>query len=300
MMWPPLQDVLKALHGLPHLSAALHSIPNEFSLSEEYVQSQMLMVVLVLVVGFSLLLLLAVLMCALISFVRPVGTPPMAVRLGVLGVALGMAVTSSYAAAFNGDFACGLDALIHSLEDVHALATNVGTTGGALRSSSEQLDSTVARLAACCGCPPLDAPPRRLQAATQEAARSGPSVRCEALALRREVARASAEFASDTGPAAAHVDHVIDSLRHATNWHLWLSTLPHFAALVVGSAVAFGVLAGMRSLLVGAQFSSVIMWWLLCAISGVQLAVSVHSACGCGAHRRSTFPPSAPLPSAPH
>jgi len=266
-MWP--EGILETLHNLPHLSISLRPVSNEFSLSQDYVQSQMLFIVVTLGLGFSMLLLIAVLLCAVITFFRPIDTPILSARIAVMAAAIAMALAATAANDYNEHYSDGLDELVFSLEDLRGMAEAVQTGGATLVSLSRAVDTTSGAIAHCCGCPAAVAP------APPVASVMEPTL-CESLELRRVVALQSDTFATDTGDGAAHFTHVIDTLRYATGWHSFTTSLPLFALLSTAAAVNIGTCLGRRSLLVGAQFFAVVIWWMMCAITAVQLAIAVR------------------------
>jgi len=264
-MWP--DGLLHTLHALPHLTISLRPVSHDFSLSREYAESQMLMVLVTLAIGFSLLLLLGALVCVVISFTRPVDTPTLSARLTLMGVAIAVAAAAAAADAFNEDFAAGLDKLIASLDDLRTMAAELGSSGYSLVAWSQRADAAIGVLAECSGCPRL-----------QGDLRHNEPTLCDALAVRSQVARSCEIFATDTRRGAAHFGHAIDALRYTTGWHSFATSIPLFALLATACAVNVGACIGRRSLLVGTQFFAVIVMWMLCAITAVQLAIAVRCA----------------------
>jgi hypothetical protein len=271
-MWP--EGILQTLHNLPHLSVALQPVSNSFSLSQDYVQSQMLLVVITLGLGFSLLLLIAVLLCAVITFSRPIDTPNLLARLAVMAVAIAMALAATAANEFNADVDTGLDELVLSLEDLRGLAEAAEAGGTDLVSVNRAVYTTILAIADCSGC-------RDAVARAAPVAFAAEPTLCASLELRRVVALQGDNFATNTAGGAVHFTHAIGTLRYATGWHTWTTSLPLFALLVTAAAVNIGTCLGRRSLLVGAQFFAVIVWWMMCAISAVQLAIAVRRPPGC-------------------
>ena len=149
-IWP--DGILPWLRSLPHLSVTLRPVSNDFSLKEEYVQSQMLLVVMVLGVGFIVLLLLAVLVCTTITFIRPSDSPKLAVRFYVIANAVAMAAAASLAASFDGDFAAGLHALLASIDRLQAVAHTAAADGVSLRDATRDASRALSAVAACEGC----------------------------------------------------------------------------------------------------------------------------------------------------
>jgi len=239
----------------------------------DYVQSQMLLIVLTLALGFSMLLLIAVLLCAVITFTRPVDTPRLPARLAVIGVSLAMTAAAAAANAFDEDFGTGLSELVNSLSDLRLIAQGVQADAAVLLTDTQSVGVAVEAIAVCLGCP-------HLQSGAASSAMTSEAM-CKDLAARRDVIVHGQMFAEDVRDGPAHFQRAIDTLRYATGWHSWTTSLPFFALLMTACAVTIGTCVGRRSLLVGTQFFAVIAWWMLCAITAIQLAIAVGLADAC-------------------
>ena len=261
-IWP--DGILPWLRSLPHLSVTLRPVSNDFSLKEEYVQSQMLLVVMVLGVGFIVLLLLAVLVCTTITFIRPSDSPKLAVRFYVIANAVAMAAAASLAASFDGDFAAGLHALLASIDRLQAVAHTAAADGVSLRDATRDASRALSAVAACEGCVGAAAALASGGAASSDAGGGGAGV-CHALEARHALEAEGGAFASPFSSGEDHFSRVTAMLLPATAWHRWAATLPLFALTLIACAIVTGAVAGRRALLVGSQFGGVIVWWMMCA-----------------------------------
>jgi len=66
-----------------------------------------------------------------------------------------------------------------------------------------------------------------------------------------------------------------------TRWHSWAASVPLFALGCISMAVVCGAIYGKRNLLVLAQFAAVVIWWMMCAVISVEVAMSVGLADFC-------------------
>ena len=105
---------------------------------------------------------------------------------------------------------------------------------------------------------------------------------CSALTWATRLASSSAgALAQDVGKADPQIAAVRSMLISTTGWHEWAATLPLFALTFTAAAVISGTIAGRRNLLVLAQFCSVIIWWMTCAVISVEFAISVGLSDAC-------------------
>ena len=88
-------------------------------------------------------------------------------------------------------------------------------------------------------------------------------------------------LARDVSKADPQITAVRTMLTKTTGWHQWATTLPLFALTCMAVAVVGGTIAGRRNLLVLAQFCSVIVWWMTCAVVSVEFAISVGMSDAC-------------------
>merc|ERR1740130_2330742 len=105
---------------------------------------------------------------------------------------------------------------------------------------------------------------------------------CGVLAWATRLASSSAAgLAHDVSKADPQITAVRSLLTTTTGWHEWAATLPLFALTCTAVAVVAGTIAGRRNLLVLAQFCSVIVWWMTCAVISVEFAISVGMSDAC-------------------
>ena len=116
---------LEWLHRLPHLSMSLQPVSSEFNLTADYLQSLMLIVALLLAVGFTTLVLLALYLCMIISFIPPTIQPPTACRVMVISIACALFVLASPAATASQQCARGLHSLFEGLHKLAQLVQHV-------------------------------------------------------------------------------------------------------------------------------------------------------------------------------
>ena len=123
-MWPAQAD----LHAMVHFDLALHTIPSVFDVDREYLGSLMILVALVLGLGFSILVLLALFLCLIITCMQPVNQPSNAMRLAVISASCFLAISAGLSVTSNRRFASGLDQLLNSTAQLHTLTSQARAT----------------------------------------------------------------------------------------------------------------------------------------------------------------------------
>ena len=103
------RSVLCNVHTFPHITLSFQVLDQPITFdpsSTDYLQSLMMVVAIILALGFSVLVALALLLCAVISFAPPVLWPSWTYRLLTACVAGGLIAVASYsvdgAAAIHG------------------------------------------------------------------------------------------------------------------------------------------------------------------------------------------------------
>ena len=136
-MWPAQAD----LHAMVHFDLALHTIPSVFDVGPEYLGSLMILVALVLGLGFSILVLLALFLCLIITCMQPVNRPSNATRLAVISASCFLAISAGLSVMSNQRFASGLDQLLNSTAQLHTLTSQARATplSGATKAPWPQL-----------------------------------------------------------------------------------------------------------------------------------------------------------------
>jgi hypothetical protein len=119
------EDVLRALHHVWHVSLSLQPVDNEFDLTSDYLQSLMMVVALVLALGFSILVLLALFLCLVISFAQPVLWPSWGYRLFVSAAAVTLMVVASKSVSGSLEIRGGITKLEDSIDQLRLLLSNV-------------------------------------------------------------------------------------------------------------------------------------------------------------------------------
>ncbi len=94
----------------------------------EYLGSLMILVALVLGLGFSILVLLALFLCLIITCMQPVNRPSNAMRLAVISASCFLAISAGLSVTSNRRFASGLDQLLNSTAQLHTLTSQARAT----------------------------------------------------------------------------------------------------------------------------------------------------------------------------
>jgi len=264
-MWPSTE----ALHSMFHVSLSLASVPSDFNLSSDYLQSLMMVVVLVLGLGFVVLVLLAVYLCLIVSFMQPTDMPSKSFRQLCITLAIAISVCAQISVMGNEQWEAGMASLLATFQQLHQLAAQVRQQAHALADSSVQLRSHAHDIALCEGC--LPAGNKTVNASV-----------CTALLHDSEtIATASSKLVDSTDAGPTHVQRVTNMLLESTSWHDWAAALPCYTLLVTCCAVVLGTVLGRRNLLIGAQFIVVIVWWMMCAVVSVEFAIAVGMSDAC-------------------
>ena len=284
MGWP--QDVLGWLHHLLHISMSLQVVAPQFELSVGYLQSLMMVVALVLAAGFTLLVLLALFLCMIISFAPPVVTPSWLFRCIVVSIAIALVVITSVSLHGTDDMRTGTVELVQSVTELQSILQNVTDRVGALVAPVASYNITVSAAASCLGC--FDKNRSALSNFTRGL--------CGHQSYDLHMSAADAGLAAAGGRAilhlneftklavaaprqAAHTAHVIGA---SATWHSWAAMLPLFALTTTASAIVAGGLFGQKNLLLLAQFVGVVVWWVMCAVVSVEIAMAVGFSDACG------------------
>ena len=119
---------LETLHTMVHFSLSLEPIPANFDIGPDYLQSLMILVALVLALGFSILVLLALYLCLVISCLQPVNYPSTVWRLLVMAIAIFLAICAGLSVDGNRQFAAGLDELVSRSGQIYTLTEQVGSS----------------------------------------------------------------------------------------------------------------------------------------------------------------------------
>ena len=121
--WPA--NVLAMLHHVVHISLSLHPVSPQFDLSVDYLQSLMMVVALMLAIGFSLLVLLALFLCLIISFAPPIVWPTWTYRVVVMTCAILVVVVTARSLDGTADMARGTLEIVGMVENLRNLTTEV-------------------------------------------------------------------------------------------------------------------------------------------------------------------------------
>jgi len=280
-MWPAQAD----LHAMVHFDLALHTIPSVFDVDPEYLGSLMILVALVLGLGFSILVLLALFLCLIITCMQPVNRPSNATRLAVISASCFLAISAGLSVMSNQRFASGLDQLLNSTAQLHTLTSQVGKATASFYEATLGLETAVVGAHEACMLCVINKTSGRNASGGNSSGHATDQINatdCGVLAWATRLASSSAAgLAQDVSKADPQIMAVRSLLTTTTGWHEWATTLPLFALTCTAVAVIAGTIAGRRNLLVLAQFCSVIVWWMTCAVVSVELAISVGMSDAC-------------------
>ena len=278
----------------------------------------MILVALVLGLGFSILVLLALFLCLIITCMQPVNRPSNATRLAVISASCFLAISAGLSVMSNQRFASGLDQLLNSTAQLHTLTSQARATplSGATKAPWPQAGWHVSTFSppppsvqvgnatatfyettlgletavvgaheACMLCVINKTSGRNASGGGNSSGHATDQINatdCGVLAWATRLASSSAAgLAQDVSKADPQIMAVRSLLTTTTGWHEWATTLPLFALTCTAVAVVAGTIAGRRNLLVLAQFCSVIVWWMTCAVVSVELAISVGMSDAC-------------------
>lgn len=116
---------LEMLHSLPHLTMSLQSVPAQFNLTVAYLQSLTLIVAVLLAMGFTVLVLLALFLCMVISFVQPAIQPSARIRLVAVFAAIGLLIIARPVASGSDQCSQGLVTILDNLKELSTLIRQV-------------------------------------------------------------------------------------------------------------------------------------------------------------------------------
>ena len=267
-------------HALPHISMGLRAVDPDFDLTAEYMGSLMMIVALMLALGFAILVLLALYLCVVVSFAPPNPWPSNAFRLLVLATAATLVGVCWHAFGAETQWERGLADFLAALSTVEAAAAQAhdAAADAALRAAALN-SSGAAAAAACDACLPPPPPPAAANVTPPNATNT--SV-CDALgAAAAAAAAATTALEGLTAPAAAEVGRIGGVVGSTTGWHGVTVGAVALALFSLAAAIAVGTLSGRRSLLVLAEFVAVIVWWMMCAVVSVELAIATSLADAC-------------------
>ena len=283
------QSILRVLHSMPRISLSFAIVPPEFDLSVEYLQSLMMVVALALGSGFAVLVGLALLLCLVISFAPPVYWPSWFYRLFVAGLGVALVAVASLSMEGTHDMQQGMSELLSSVDELSGVLGEVANRSTDLTAPVAAYNLTISAAAACLGCfapGDPDVPPawanftRKL--CGEENQLDPAETDTGLLSAGPRALSDAAHFAeiADAAPRqAAHTAHVLTA---STGWHAYAATLPIYALTCVASCAVIGAIVGRRNWLLLAQFVGVIVWWMMCAVVSVEIAIATGFADACG------------------
>jgi len=280
-MWPTQAD----LHAMVHFDLTLHTIPSVFDVDSDYLGSLMILVALVLALGFTILVLLALFLCLIITWMQPVNRPSTAMRLTIISASCFLAISAGLSVTSNWGFASGLDQLLNSTAQLHTLTLQVGNATTAFYETTLGLETAVIGAHEACMLCVINKSSGRNTSHSNGTVNATDQINitdCNVLAWATRLASSSAAgLAQDVSKADPQIVAVRSLLTSTTGWHEWATTLPLFALTCTAVAVVAGTIAGRRNLLVLAQFCSVIVWWMTCAVISIEFAISVGLSDAC-------------------
>jgi len=269
-------NLLHSLHNVWHVSLTLVKVDNRFDVSVDYLQTLMMIVALVLAGGFTVLVLLALYLCVVISFVPPVVWPPWWFRLTVAVLSIALVIVSSEGIDGSVYVTSGLDKFADALGMARELAQSVHDGHPLVTLAAAALNDTLTEAAACLGC--------------FEVTNSTPVVQpnttlwevCTDLAVAPRILYDAVDIAHWTAAAPAQIQNVVHIVHASSGWQVWAAMLPLYALTLTAAAILVGLMSGRRNLLLLAQFVGVIVWWMMCAVISVEFAIAVGFADACG------------------
>ena len=279
-----VQQVLRWTHGMPHVDMSFAPLSSpDFDLSVEYLQSLMMVVAMVLAIGFTILVGLALVLCAIISFAQPLVWPSWLYRLSIVALSIVLVVVANFSLDGTDQLHAGQARLLDALDATRALLLNVSLRSDNLTAPAESYNDTITATAVCLGC--FDnhtwVPEKWVNFTRSLCGLPGhldlhdPPMPGGLLSAGPRALAAANEFHHNAhaGPdQATHTAHVVIE---GSVWHEWAAILPLYALTLVALACGVGAIAGRRSLLLLAQFVGVIVWWMMCAVISVEFAIAV-------------------------
>ena len=258
-MWPAAHW----LHSIPHVTLSLSRLPPDFSLSQPYLQSLLLIVMAMLMLGVSLLALLVLLLCGVISYTRPSEMAPVLIRLLALSLAIAAPCAAWHGVQANVQYEHGVGQLDVALDQLGLLINETREEALDLVRISEGVYQDSQLLKICLGCGGV----------------GGVESQALCASLSGGTNAAAEEFAAQfTADALSGVSHVIDS---SLGWHGWAARLSLGYSALLGFVVLWGIVGGFRPLLLGAHLALIALFWMKVAMVSVQSGLSVGFADAC-------------------
>ena len=254
------EDVLAFLHHVIHISVSLQPVDPQFDLSNQYLQSLMMIVAMALAIGFSMLVSLALFLCVVISFAPPVMGPTWLFRLVVIVCAIALATVSSFSVQGSDSMAKGIHLLLEAISSLQEQLTGLVQRHMDMGGAISTYNSTITDAAVCLGCfrdGNLSSLTNYTRQLCGHADILDPDWRFAATGgLLSAGSRANVHLAQFGALAAAGVrdaEHTIHVVTSSTTWHAWAAILPYYALTLTASGVTAGSILGRRSLLLFIQ-----------------------------------------------
>ena len=118
-------ELLRHLHHVFHVSLSLKPVSADFNLTTEYLQSLMMIVAGGLALGFSVLVMLALFLCLVISYAAPSFWPSWPYRILVVATAVALVATASNSLNGSHHIEEGLDELDGAIRGLQAMLVDV-------------------------------------------------------------------------------------------------------------------------------------------------------------------------------
>ncbi len=236
----------------------------------------MMIVAIVLGLGFAVLVLLALYLCVVISFVQPFVWPPWWFRFQVILTALALIALTAQSVDGSLSIGSGLDVATEAISNLSVLMVAAAQREPNVTLAASAFNASIMSTAACLGCLSYNGSTPLVPTNTTL------GDVCADLAVAPLLLHDAAELGRTTAAAAPQADHLVYIVHSSSGWQVWASMLPLYALTATGTAVVVGAIGGRRNLLLLAQFVAVIVWWMMCAVISVEIAIAVGFADSCG------------------
>lgn len=252
----------------PPIAACVHSPAD--------LQALMMIVALVLAAGFVVLVLLALHLCLVITFMQPLIRPPWWLRNLVIALSGALVFVMSYSIDGSVSISAGLGSATGAMRELARLSAKSSAHQQAVAQAAINLNASLIKTASCLGC--FDV----YNGTPVVPSNSTLHELCEGLALAPRLISEAAEMNRSIISAQAQGLRLANLVDISTGWHVGAAFLPLYAFTCTAAALFVGSIAGRRNLLLLAQFVAVIVWWMMCAVVSVEFAISVGFADACG------------------
>ena len=203
---------------------------------------RMMIVALILALGFTVLVLLALYLCVVISFAPPILWPSWQYRSAVAAVACALIATAYRSTDGSLGTQAGLHHLTAATSELGLLIGQVERREVNLSAAALALSESLGVGAACAGC-----------LGNASAWSNTTRELCAGLSAGPRVFAHVQDFSRAVGAGRLESSRMIDLVDASSGWEVWAAMMPMFAMTVTAVAVIVGAIAGRRNLLLLAQ-----------------------------------------------